>query len=272
MNKDSSEETYGCVYFVLNGPFGALNALAAADKPDLAVDLVRSRRLRHVDFATGRVLHLANSLTALADNHADGIGRNVNRIIDLVVSAWAAGPAAAGVAVIARRSTRRSAAHGIVPSVSAITINNIEDELLGKLSSGRGANEVHRTETVYALALADNIDVASAAFLKVPDRLAAASDDKAHGSVGNHDLQAILSLLWQGRSIPIRTRFAGITSGAALSRRRTHTAIANDAVNHVLRFLTLSTGAGDTTLAHTVILTRGRYELHTAAALTLDAS
>ena len=61
--KLSIAQAYHCVDFVPDGPFGIFDGLASADQSDLAL-AIRSRWLRHVDLAAGRVLHLLDRFSA----------------------------------------------------------------------------------------------------------------------------------------------------------------------------------------------------------------
>jgi hypothetical protein len=61
--------------------------------------------------------------------------------------------------------------------VLCITLHNFHDEVFGALLGLSASDEVDRAEPVYALVLADNIDMATTAFLQIPNRLATSPND-----------------------------------------------------------------------------------------------
>ena len=76
--------TYNLFDFLVDGAFGSVNGGCCSNQTNLPSD-VSSGSLRHVDLASGLVLHLSNCLAAFADNHADCFGGYMNGFVQLVV-------------------------------------------------------------------------------------------------------------------------------------------------------------------------------------------
>lgn len=239
----------------------AIDGFATAHKLNFSLGLTRSGRLRNVDFAAGGVLHLADGLATLSDNHTDSLVWDVNSILNLLVCV---------VSRIGATLWGRTVAVVIL----AVTLHNLHDHLFGLGSGSVGPNQVDRTEAIQALGLADDVDVAAASLLKVPDRFAASANDEAHGTVRNHDLQAVLSVLQVGYTTTIDDggRGAGSTSVKTCTSNGAHATVLYNAID--LRHGLGAPSGGASDLAHAKLLVGigGSDELHPALGLALDAS
>jgi hypothetical protein len=98
-------------------------------------------------------------------------------------------------------------------------------------SSSRASNEVHRTKTVHALVLTDNIDMAATALLQITDSLAATTDDETNSAVRDHDLRGLFTFT-KGRLLA--RCLLGSTSVATSLTSRVAAVFLNDTVDLTL--------------------------------------
>lgn len=259
-----------CVHLVHYRDLGLLDGVAATNELDLSIGLA-GLSLRDVDLAAGAILHLTNGLATLADNHANCVRGDEDGVLGLVMAAGTARTAAAeGVAT-------PSAACRIAPTVSAVAIHNLEDEFLRMASRLGWADEVDGSKAVDALVLADNVDMAAAALLQVTDGFAAASNDQAHGSIGDHDLERVFAFLCNGSrgrwsaSVPAAV-CGSLSPHVGRSTTSPHATVLDDAVDHIFCSLALSPGPCNLALPIFLVRVRCRDELDSAPAILLDAA
>jgi hypothetical protein len=205
-------------------------------------------------------LHLTDGLTTLAYDHTNCFIRNEDRVVDLVKAT-----------VVSRVATALLWGVGGV-GASAVTIDNLHDEVLGLSSRSIRPNKVDRAKTVDALGLADDVDVAATSLLQVTDGLATPPDDKAHGTVGNHDLQAVFSILevYNRRDNALRGRTA--TAVQASPGNSAHTTVVDNPVDGSLGFRSSSARARDLALPELLVAGAGGQELDPALRLSLDTA
>lgn len=116
--------------------------------------------------------------------------------------------------------------------VAAVAVYNLEDELLGLSRRLTGADQVHRSQTVHALVLGDNVNVAATALLQVANRFTSASNDETNGPIRHHDLHAVFAVLgnWGIWNVGRRTTTTGSLVHAGTSKGA-HATILNDSVD-----------------------------------------
>ena len=156
-----------------------------------------------------------------SDDHADGFGRDADGVVDATPSVAAhtsSIPTVTPPSAAHARPALRGATLALARQTLGVTVDNLHDQLLGHRRGLRRSNEIDGTEAIGALRLADDVDVTARALLEVADRLTPASDDQTHGTVGHHDLHAILTLSQSGL-MGARAR-AGLGAGGAVGVQR----------------------------------------------------
>lgn len=251
--------TYNCLNLILDRLLSQVDGISSADQFDLPLVLTGPGLLGNVDLASSGVLHLTNGLATLSYDHTNSLIRNKDSIVNLVEAS-----------VIPRVATALLWGVGGVRA-SAVAVDNLHDKVLGLGSRSIRPNEVNRAKTVHTLGLADDVDVAAASLLQITDSLATPSDDKAHSTVGNHDLQAVLAILevYDRRDDTLRWRPAATVQ--ASPSNSTHTAVIDDAVDGSLGVRSSSAGASDLALSELLVAGVGGQELNPALGLSLDA-
>lgn len=113
-------------------------------------------------------------------------------------------------------------------------------------SSGSAANKVHRTKTVHALVLTNNVYVATTALLEVTNGFSATANDESNSTIRHHDLRLLFtfaqSRLLVANDLGTRSSTtAGLTGGIAA-------VFFNDAIDLALCTNARTWATGDTTL------------------------
>ena len=76
--------THHSVYFGHDCTFCRFDSLSTSDEADFSLN-VAATGWRNVDLASSMILHVLDGLSAFANDHANGIARHQNGVVDLLV-------------------------------------------------------------------------------------------------------------------------------------------------------------------------------------------
>jgi len=111
--------------------------------------------------------------------------------------------------------------------------------------------------------------VATASLLEISDSLASTADNQANGSIGDHNLEAVLAFFEGGRGgRSSRVPRASVDGSLATAA---HATVHDDPVNHLLGLFSLGTRSGDLARAVGLVGSGRGDKLNTASTLTLHA-
>lgn len=130
--------TYNGVNLVFDRTLRPFDGVAATHELNLTLALTWSWLLGDVDLASCSILHLSDSLSTFSDNHANSFVRNVNCILDLVLS-------------VVSRIVSALWGPAVAISVSTVTVDDLHDKILGLCSSGVWADQVDGSQPIHAL-------------------------------------------------------------------------------------------------------------------------
>ena len=152
---------------------------------------------------------------------------------------------------------------------SAVTFDDFKDQIFGDAHSLHATDEVDGTQTIDALGLAQDVNVAATAFLEIFDGLAAATDDEAHGLIRNHDLGTILAITESGQVHLCTARHASGV-GTLILHDIGATILFNDGKDGGFGSVSTPRRPGNSALTLRGVRVLGLQKLHTSARLRLD--
>ena len=271
--------THHCFHLVFDGQLGSADSVAGSYEANFTLDLARTRGLGDIYLAARLRLHLTDSLTTLADDHAHSFGGDVNRVVDLITTtagttAHAHAAAHGGWTTISTVIiTRGSVLLAASIDIPAVTVDNFHDVLLGLSSSFTRANQVDRSQAVDTLVLTHNVNVAPTSFLQVSNSFATTTNDQTNSTIRHHDLHAVFTLTQ-------RTGHGGVSSSSTAAAtlvessagNGTHTRVFNNSINGRLGFGAPGLRTTDSALTIRALVIRASNELYAASRLRLDTS